>query len=397
MGMEVTVLTAAKEESEGHQLLYDLGAFEVIEVEPGRLYRLFSRLYRGGGREGGTKRRSWLAALLKPLMTLRARTGICNSCRMPDLIDSWAKGALQAALKGGPWDLVVSTAGPYVTHRVAYQLKNRGVAKGWIADYRDLWVDSELFSGLFPLTLVESYLERKWLRRADLVSVVTEGLAGKLTRRYPWAPVRVVENGFDSDDFEALPAESIFPNDGKRRIVYTGMIYSGRRDPTPLFEAIARLRGSPLLDRLEVIFVGCLMGNLLDLIERHQVGEWVWVAGFVSRPDALRMQREADRLLFLEWNGGSALTGKLFEYLFSSRPIWGIGIDSEHEAGRLIREAGAGELFGCDVGAIEGGLRRLLEGEELARAPKREVIERYRRDRLARDLIEQYKERQRVH
>lgn len=386
MGFEVTVLTVTKQESSAHQLNLAQGAYRVIDVDPPPLYRLFSRLYRtGGGREEGKS--SSLKRLLKPLMALRARTGICNSCRMPDLIDGWARKALRAIRDEEPWDLVVSTAGPYATHRVAYGVKRGGQAKQWIADYRDLWVDSELFRGLFPFTLVERYWERKWLALADSITTVTEGLAAKLALRYPNRSIRVVENGCDPSDLERLPTEPIFPADGKVRIVYTGMIYAGKRDPSPLFAAIERLRGSPLLERLEVIFVGCLMANLRELIDRYDVGEWVQVAGFVSRTDALRMQRDANRLLFLEWSGGSALTGKLFEYLFSATPIWAIGIDVDHEAGRLIARAQAGELFGCDVDRIEASLRALLRGEDHPPLPCREVIEEYDRGRLASRLL----------
>lgn len=352
--------------------------FELIEVEPPLLYRWASRLYRGKSR--GT-------SSLRPLLALRSRLGICNSCRMPDLIDPWVRRATNRLLREEPWDLVVSTAGPYACHLVADLLKKRGQAAFWVADYRDLWVDSELFPGLFPFTWIERRLERRLMGVADRMVTVSAPLAEKLARRYGGERVSVVENGFDPSDFKAIDPAPFFPNDGKLRMVYTGMIYEGRRDPSPLFAAIDQLRASPLLDRFELLFAGNLVANLEELIEKYQVERWVKWVGFLSRPDALRMQRDAGALLFLEWQGGGALTGKLFEYLFSGRPIWAIGIEESHVAGQLILEAEAGLILGADVDRIADSLERWLRGELPPLTPKREVVERYERGRLADTLL----------
>lgn len=378
LGHDVAVVTTTKAEREEVALSLPMEGFELIEVEPPLLYRWANRLYRGKSRGGSS---------LRPLFALRSRLGICNSCRMPDLIDPWVGRAVDRLEGEEPWDLVVSTAGPYACHWVAERLKKRGQAAFWVADYRDLWVDSELFPGLFPFTWIERRLERRLMGVADRIVTVSAPLAEKLTRRYGGEKVSVVENGFDPSDLEGVDPAPFFPRDGKLRMVYTGMIYEGRRDPSPLFAAIDQLRTTPLLDRFELLFAGNLVANLEELIEKYQVGRWVKWVGFLSRPDALRMQRDSDALLFLEWQGGGALTGKLFEYLFSGRPIWAIGVEESHVAGQLILEAEAGLVLGADVDRIADALSGWLRGELPLSTPKREVVERYERGRLADALL----------
>ncbi len=64
----------------------------------------------------------------------------------------------------------------------------------------------------------------------------------------------------------------------------------------------------------------------------------------VSYAESLRIQRNADVLLLLQWNNPREqgnVPAKVFEYLASMRPILGIGYEQGVPAG-LIRERGAG-------------------------------------------------------
>jgi hypothetical protein len=69
--------------------------------------------------------------------------------------------------------------------------------------------------------------------------------------------------------------------------------------------------------------------------------------GFVPYAKSLAAQRHAAALLFVDWMDPRAegiLTGKLFEYLASGRPIFCLGNRADTEAARVVREAHAGTV-----------------------------------------------------
>jgi len=65
----------------------------------------------------------------------------------------------------------------------------------------------------------------------------------------------LITNGFDESDYEG----DFTPSD-KLRITYTGTIYPGKRDPSPIFKAIGSLktRGLVSTDSLEMCFYGTM-------------------------------------------------------------------------------------------------------------------------------------------
>ena len=296
---------------------------------------------------------------------LKNRYGIFGTCRMPDLSDLWGNVAFKA-VHYQHWDLVVSTAGPYGVHRPAYRLKKSGIALHWITDWRDLWTDNHIYPGLPGLRSVEQLIERRWSQAADAITTVSEPLATTLREKYG-NKVHVIYNGFDPEDYQTLPKENIMPDDGLFRIVYTGSIYAGYQNPSPLFEAISSLfqKGIISPERFRVIFCGA-NADFTDLAQRHFVEEFVEYAGFVPRQQALRMQRDANVLLFLEFESKASkgiLTGKLFEYLFAGPPIMVVGFGIDTSVKEILERTGRGMCFGTDTEKIAKELEKYISGK----------------------------------
>ncbi len=347
-GHDVTVVTVKRKITPYALDLPNTG-FHLQEIEENRLLKWLR------GKKTAAQTTKEVQQVAKPgrsfVAKLRER-GVLSALRMPDITDLWIQPALSYAKSTNiTWDLVVSTAGPYAPHAVAYHLKQQGRAKQWIADFRDLWVDHHFLTGVWPFTIIEKHLENKYVAAADLITVVTPGMEEIFSKKYPKAKVALIENGIDSDDWQTLDPEPIFPNDRCFRIVYTGTIQAGVRDPSPLFEALAECaheeRWRTSLEELEILFAGPSLGNLDDLIAHYQVGKWVKNIGMKSRTEALRMQRDADMLLFLEWDHPSSyymLTGKLFEYLATGNPILALGVQENSDSGKLMLKLQAGSL-----------------------------------------------------
>jgi hypothetical protein len=98
-------------------------------------------------------------------------------------------------------------------------------------------------------------------------------------------------------------------------------------------------------------------------------------------------QRDADGLLFLEWNDPSArgvLTGKIFEYIRSGRPILGIGIDdSSTESGILLKRIGNAYCLGTNVERLKEAIIEIRSSPKKRSQVDTAAIQPFRRDLLA--------------
>lgn len=387
-GHDVTVLTTRKHDHPTNTD-YPFTGFEVREVEIPFFNRLRGALGKGNAAKVAASRNLVKAILLSSLLDRvnkfiqysQKKFGILNYCRMPDLTDLWVNPAFRA-VANEQWDLVVSTAWPYPVHRIAHRLRIKGLAKKWIADWRDIWIGNHLYAGLFPFTILEKFYERLWMKKADFITTVSEPLAEILRSRYG-DKVSVIYNGFDPDDYENLPPEKAYPQDGIFRIVYTGSIYPGWQDPSPLFEVIARLKDEGHInpDQLQVMFYGN-NADMSALAVKFNISEYIQYGGFLPRQQALRCQRDADALLFLEFESKTLqgiLTGKLFEYLFAGPPILAVGIGSGGSAAAVLRKTGRGESFGNRIDLLFEKIVILMEAKMKDTTPIR-PLDAFRHD-----------------
>ncbi|MEL7354859.1 MAG: hypothetical protein AAFN38_25865 [Cyanobacteria bacterium J06560_5] len=289
-----------------------------------------------------------------------------------------------------PFDFMVSTYGPPASHIVASIVKRNFDDLHWVADYRDLWNDDNLETRRWPFSAIEKRIEDVSVSRANLLSTVSEPLCEILRARLN-KPVICVENGFDVSDLSARQ-DDFFPEDGKVRLVYTGKVHSGKRDPSPLLAAIQSLLevGYVTAENLEVLFYSNDPGNLPELIHQFSVDSIVKLPGFVDRNTSLSIQCSADALIFLDWSDPSIdgiLTGKIFEYMYAGRPILGIGSDETRSAGRLIHASGTGFCLGTSSDKIAQLIFTLVQGESLTYEPQSSVLNEFTRKGLSGKML----------
>jgi Glycosyl transferase 4-like domain len=245
----------------------------------------------------------------------------------PDSTKGWIPFAMQGLeeiRKSTSVDAIVTTSPPVSAHLVGRKAKEM-FGCPWIADLRDLW-SQNLAQGNDLFRMLERPVERKTLRDADALVSVSEPWADRLRECYPDKSVFSITNGFDADDFRPR----VEPLTSKFTITYTGRLYEGKRDPTPLFEAIKELIRDGVMDRedIRVRFYGSIEPWLPALVNTFGLEDVIEVAGTVSREEALRLQRESQVLLMLCWSDPRETgqhSGKVFEYLGARRPILATG------------------------------------------------------------------------
>lgn len=217
------------------------------------------------------------------------------------------------------YDVVIGTWSTNASLRVARDMKKRGRAKRFVADFRDKCVSSwpELTGNRDTARLL-----KKTYRDADLVTVTIEEQA--MENNVPASiPHMLLENGFDPEDLDGIGAEQ--RPSGEIRLAYLGQIYPGVQDFSPLFRALRAISDSDpdLVSRVRLEYAGqsfpVLYGQAADFgMERVLRNH-----GFVSRAEALRLEKNADLLLLTVWDNrkSEVLPAKLLEYMMMDRPV----------------------------------------------------------------------------
>jgi glycosyltransferase involved in cell wall biosynthesis len=301
---------------------------------------------------------------------------------IPDAHVGWIPWAyLQARRLLRRWtpDLIYSSGPPHSVHVVGRWL-SRGVGVPHVPELRDCWVDDP-----YPVwpewkRNIVGRIERAALSHARGLVTVSEPWAIRYRQKYG-LPVATIYNGYDERDFaETGPVEPL--SNDKLVIVYAGVIYAGRRDPTPLFQAL-KLLGDEAKD-VRIEFYGSEPGMVMPAAEATGVAAHVTVLPRVPYRRSIEIQRAADLLLLLQWNDPKEqgnCPGKLFEYLAVRRPIIGIGLEDGVPA-QFIREREAG-VFSNDPAIIAASLRQWLAQKKAGGVP---LLPESARIGLTRDL-----------
>lgn len=340
VGHEVHVLTTEKYLHDGRvDLQHDLEGITVHAVP----------YLRGMGpvQTGVTAERSPRAKKLEWVrhVTRRIRVGFGPFAQVQILFYRPLLKAGRRLMSTQQFDVIVSSSAPDVCPLVAKKLACEwGIP--WVSDYRDVWFPEFAVNRFWLTTFLVDRLNRYLLRGPTAVSTVSEGLAEYLRPIYG-RNVWVCYNGYleiDQQELSHLPTR-----DGKQHVVYTGNFYPGKRDPTMFFDAIRELhdRVPDLGNKLQVDFYGPTEEWVQRLITDRGLQDIVFCHGNVPYSLSLVRQRTANLLLFVDWmdlRAKGVLTGKLFEYLASKRPILCIGNRKDSEAADLI--------VGCRVGRV---------------------------------------------
>lgn len=367
IGCEVTVLTSEK-------CTYDepldlklniIEGVQVIEV-PYRSNTLLSN-----HSNVIAKVKNCFISLLKNNLSLIKKTLRLNY----DIRDSWAKSAIPIAVRTHnikKFDIIVSTFGPRSCHIIGRELKINYPEVFWLADYRDMWSIRHNID-LNPYQIKkERRLELNTVNLADCITTVSPPLAIDLSI-FLNKDVHVVYNGYDANlnNLKIKLCNNNKMSIQKRKninIVYTGIIYPGLQDPTPLFIAINNLISQNKIGLADVCvnFYGHRQFSLQNIIDSNHASSYAAIHGHVDREIALGLQSNADLLLLLESGRPDAkgvVTGKIFEYMIAGNPILSLGSAKESTIGELIISTGVGVICEENIAEIESALLCVIDGK----------------------------------
>ena len=313
-------------------------------VEPYTLYKKFlgikkSETVKAGFIKEDGKKTGWKENLA---------VWIRGNLFIPDARCWWVKPSvryLKEYLKNHPVDAIISTGPPHSMHLIAMKLKEE-LNIPWIADFRDPWTEIDYYDELRLTKWADRKhhrLEREVLTKADKVVTVSPDGARRLGRLGN-RNVRVIYNGFDPND-DAMT--EITPSN-KFSITYLGVL-SKAQNPEKLWEAIGELakENKDFSEDLTINLIGQIDNSVAQSIENQGLNEFVSLSSYIPHNQVPTVHRSSSLLLLLlmpdsEPRAKGLLTGKLFEYIASGRPILCIGPE-DGDAARILKETHAGQ------------------------------------------------------
>lgn len=220
----------------------------------------------------------------------------------------------------------------------------------WIFDLRDPICDYKWTPQYMKWLAVLS--EKYIWKRVDCITAVSKGICGHVPRRYRYK-LHYVTNGYDRKDREGIIIDDK-PHD-KLRFAYTGGLYGGMRNLSPLFSGVRTLIQERKVDNSNIEFYYAGKESAYEIFKsqakKYDLDNNCIYYGKVPRKEALKLQMESDILVVCtadyQTDVGGMITGKALEYMSADKPIIAIiNGDIEHsELGEIIRCAKLGCVY----------------------------------------------------
>lgn len=242
------------------------------------------------------------------------------------------------------FDVVLSSYPSLGAHWASDKIRNTNIAKYWIADFRDP-VNYEKTTNLL-LYQIYSFIQNKIAHRADVVTVISNGILNKLEGDKK-NKIRLLHNGYDVDDLVNYTQNIKFKD--YLKLCYVGSLYGGERKLGVLFNAIRNLIDAGEIKKkyIKIDYAGKEYHVLEKQASEYQLEDLLINHGFITKADAIKLQLESDMVIVATWNtekDQGILSGKIFESFLTKKCIIGIvnGDKPKSEFAELIREVNGG-------------------------------------------------------
>lgn len=263
-------------------------------------------------------------------------------------------------------DHVITTSPPHSTQLIGLKLKKRFPQLRWMADLRDPWTDIYYYKKFYhtlPAAIADRHFEKEVLRNADKLITVGKSLKSIFSSKAEGIEnkISVITNGYDDDDFSGY-----MPLKPERfTITYTGTL----SDHYPVYGFLKALRSiADTGTDFRLRFVGMVSSGTRRSILSITGYDKVEFIPYSKHSEAIHYLAESSALLLIipdHSSNKSIITGKLFEYLASGKPIICLGPE-DGDAATIIRETVSGKSFTySDSAGMEEYLRVLLNVSEI--------------------------------
>lgn len=335
-------------------------------VEPYTFYKKFlgikkSEKIKAGFINEGKKKKKW-----KENISLWIR----GNFFIPDARCWWIKPSikyLSKYLKNNPIDAIISTGPPHSMHLIAKALHKKFNIP-WVADFRDPWTDIDFYKDLHLTKRADKKhhrLEKEVLTSANEVVTIGEHCAFGL-KQIGNRDIKIITNGYD---FNTDDLKKEIKLTEKFTLSHIGII-GENRNPEKFWEAMGELiqaserinqeskysgqdtfsKRASFKDALNIRLIGQVDRKVVKSIEANGLKDYVDFIPYIPHNEVIEKQAESQvLLLFINKipNAKSIITGKIFEYIVSGRPIFAVGPE-DGDIATILKETQTGIIIDFD-------------------------------------------------
>jgi glycosyltransferase involved in cell wall biosynthesis len=268
---------------------------------------------------------------------------------IPDARRGWNKYALSAGkqiIEQQSIKTIITSSPPHSTQLIGLKLKEQ-YDINWIADLRDPWTDIYYYDKMNHTRIakkIDASYEKNVLDNADNILVVSDFIKQQFAKKSSnniLNKITIIPNGFDEKNFNKSNLDTFEKNE-KFVISYNGTIASNYSIDA-FVDGLKKLIKKEGQLNFKLQFTGSVDSTTKNkLIETFN--DLVKFNSHVSHLESIEILKKSDLLLLsipnIKNNEG-ILTGKLFEYLASQKPILCIG-PTNGDAAKIISECYAG-------------------------------------------------------
>lgn len=317
---------------------------------------------------------------------------------LPDRWVTWCLGAVPAgffAIYRHRVDVILTTF-PIASAVLIGWLLQLLTGKPWVVDFRDSMTEDNYPPDSLTRR-VYRWIERRAVRHSSRLVFTARSTIQMYLQRYPWLrPEKcvLIPNGYDEEDFLHLSGDGGGKPGANRplRLVHFGLVYPEERDPRPLFQALAKLKGEARVSaanlRIDLRAAGS-EGYYSELLRNLGIQDLVHLLPALPYRQALRDSADADGLLLLQAAScDHQIPAKTYEYLRLRKPILALTTETGDTAALLNEVGGATIVDLADAEAIYRSLPPFLNALRNGghRLPDPHKVLRYSRAKQAEEL-----------
>ncbi len=270
---------------------------------------------------------------------------------IPDPRITWRSKSisfLKKYLSENPVDAFVTTGPPHSMHLIGLGVKKHFPDLKWVADFRDPWSTFDVHNSFLSETgkRKNEGLEKEVLEKADWLVMTSNNTPGEFPP-LDKSKLKIITNGFDSDDFKNFKDTS--DNKGKFKIYHTGLLNT-IRNPVNLWKALTELcnENKSFEEKLHLEIIGNVEPAIVDFLNNHTtLSNKVNFTKWIKHDELLNRYESANLLLLIvnqSRNAISQLPGKLFEYLALKKPLFALCPEGSSLA-EAVKESGVGHAI----------------------------------------------------
>lgn len=316
---------------------------------------------------------------------------------LPDPRKGWNKYALRKAcelIETEHVRHVITTSPPHSTQLIGLKIKKKYPTIRWIADLRDPWTDIYYYKQFYPTFIsktIDLKFEKDVLQNADKIITVGKSLKNLFSSKIKGIEnkIEVITNGFDESDFKNVQAD----NPSRLTFTYVGTL----SDIYPVEGLIVALK-NVLANGKDFIlrFVGAVSEKTKRIICSEIPETSLEFLPYVVHSEAVKFMLNSTLLILiipLHQSSKSIITGKLFEYVATGKPVLCLG-PGDGDAAEIIKLCKTGVTV--DYYNTEGIFEFLENISNYSGSTDKQVVNNFSRFSLTRRISEVLKPNEKI-